>query len=270
MDELKDLMSISDEKAKFQKLEKAEILEMVVSHMRNMQTSLNNSGSQNGNENQENGSMSYCYSLAYRQCLNEFQSFLAAMPDLNDEIKSRVMTFMTQRYMDSMNSGQIGPIKKKTASPTNPANGSSVRHTPYNKNQLKSKRKSSQQDELSILTVNESNSTNISNLSYSSSSSSSSSSYFYANNQAAPPTPGSPSQFEDSTIITNSSNSSSASSSPSSSPIMTQNNTVAAAAAASTLLAKNIALAQIYSNLEIYKTAAASFAAAGCIWRPYK
>ena len=159
---------------------------------------------------------------------------------------------------------QTGPIKKKT----NGANNS-VRHTPYSKNQLKSKRKSCQQDELSILTVNESNSNNISNLSYSSSSSSSSSSYFYAN-QAAPPTPGSPSQFEDSTIITNSSNSSSASSSPSSSPIMTQNNSVAAAAAASTLLAKNIALAQIYSNLELYKTAAASFAAAGCIWRPYK
>jgi hypothetical protein len=54
LDELKDLMAQSDDKARYQKMEKAEILEMAVAYMRNIR--LNNPHASFFNNNSSNSS----------------------------------------------------------------------------------------------------------------------------------------------------------------------------------------------------------------------
>ena len=191
LDELKDLMSITDDKAKFQKLEKAEILEMVVTHMRNIQVS---GGAANGSSSMPPSNLGFYYAMAYRQCLNEFQSFLTVLPDINEEFKSRIMVYMTQRYMDivagwnkssSSTSSQVVNNENEISPSQNEALVSNLvikkekkihadRHMPYKqKNTHKKINNSNEQQHLSVLTNNEQNlSTH--------SSSSSSSSYFYS------------------------------------------------------------------------------------------
>ncbi len=99
LDELKDLMSQADDKAKYQKMEKAEILEMAVTYMKSL---LNNNNSSctvthaNQSEFQNN------YTQAYRQCLNEFQTCLQSLPGVQDDFKSGIMYQMSRRYTEML------------------------------------------------------------------------------------------------------------------------------------------------------------------------
>ena len=97
LDELKEIMSQSDDKARYQKMEKAEILEMAVSYMRNVTTK--------PNQNQDINYQSY-YAMAYQQCLSEFQNYLNVVPGVRDDFKSRIMNHMSQRYLEIASSKQ--------------------------------------------------------------------------------------------------------------------------------------------------------------------
>ena len=88
LDELKDLMSQSEDKTKYQKMEKAEILEMAVMYMRNLRNSTEMAPESNAQQ----------YALAYKQCMNEFQTFLTMFPGVKDDLKINLMNHMSQRY----------------------------------------------------------------------------------------------------------------------------------------------------------------------------
>lgn len=102
LDELKDLMSESDDKAKYQKMEKAEILEMAVSYMKNLRQS--NVAAEQAPSNTQH------YEQAYKQCLGEFNNFLQVFPGVKEDFRSCAMSYMTQRYTDMQQNFQ-GPIK---------------------------------------------------------------------------------------------------------------------------------------------------------------
>lgn len=90
LDELKEIMSQTDDKARYQKMEKAEILEMAVAYMRNMPQQ---------NSAQDSNYQTY-YVMAYQQCLAEFQNYLNVLPGVRDDFKSRILSHMSQRYME--------------------------------------------------------------------------------------------------------------------------------------------------------------------------
>lgn len=100
-------MSQSDDKARYQKMEKAEILEMAVSYMKNLRNNDNAGSSSSSNKNEMNN-LQY-YSMAYRQCLSEFQNFLGGVQGINDEFKSNIMNHMSQRYMDMLSYASSNP-----------------------------------------------------------------------------------------------------------------------------------------------------------------
>ena len=157
LDELKDLMSQADDKAKYQKMEKAEILEMAVNYMKNLRTAQPSSVNTCNNISGDNSSMQY-YSLAFKQCLSEFQNYLALFPGIKDDFKSNIMSYMTQRYMENISSKKNPQLKRKTTT-TN-------RYTPY-----QSERQSSKNENIITVMTNE----NLSLISSSNSSFSSSS-----------------------------------------------------------------------------------------------
>lgn len=130
LDELKDLMSQADDKAKYQKMEKAEILEMAVVFMKN-QRSNNSNNTENNTENNTN--MAQYYNLAYRQCLNEFQNYLQILPGLKDDCKSKIMGHMTQRYVEmaSNNNNMSRNISENNSKSTSIRKSQSVRYSPY-------------------------------------------------------------------------------------------------------------------------------------------
>ena len=108
LDQLKEIMSQADDKARYQKMEKAEILEMAVAYMRNQhviektkeETYHQTDPNHQPNQQQSSQKNLQYYSLAYRQCLNEFQSFLANFPGVQEDFKANLMAHMSQRYMD--------------------------------------------------------------------------------------------------------------------------------------------------------------------------
>jgi len=123
LEELKDLMSQADEKAKYQKLEKAEILEMAVQYMKSLKQNSDCS------QNTTLATQTY-YTAAYRQCMTELQSFLNVCPGVKDDFKMRVLGHLSQRYTDI----------SATVSQKQAANGKynelkqqqqSVRYSPY-------------------------------------------------------------------------------------------------------------------------------------------
>ncbi|CAF3438618.1 unnamed protein product [Rotaria sp. Silwood2] len=71
LDELKDLIALTDDRARYQKLEKAEILEMTVTYIQNLKQRMNNSI-----ENYENG---------YRQCSEEIWKLIHSVPNIYPE-----------------------------------------------------------------------------------------------------------------------------------------------------------------------------------------
>lgn len=139
LDELKDLMSQADDKAKYQKMEKAEILEMAVTFMRNLTTS----NTQQRTETTNNANNMQNYALAYAQCLNEFQTCLQTAPGIQEEFKSRIMSQMTRRYNDLVTSRQgapdnvtIGSQKRKMSQYKKSARYGPYSHTPEKKARL--------------------------------------------------------------------------------------------------------------------------------------
>lgn len=130
LDELKDLMSQADDKARYQKMEKAEILEMAVTYMKNMKSSQTN---ENSNSMQEANHQAY-YTMAFQQCLNEFQNFLNVFPGVKDDFKSRIMSYMSQRYIEltSQTQGLNDSTSKKCKQ--------SARYSPYSNRQSPNKR----------------------------------------------------------------------------------------------------------------------------------
>ncbi|CAF1022778.1 unnamed protein product [Brachionus calyciflorus] len=119
LDELKEIMSQSDDKARYQKMEKAEILEMAVSYMRNL-----------NRNTQQDSNYEYYYTMAYQQCLNEFQNYLNVLPGVRDDFKHRIMNHMSQRYMEiasNNSSPKSGDFKTKSKS---------SRYSPYSYNRV--------------------------------------------------------------------------------------------------------------------------------------
>jgi hypothetical protein len=170
LDELKDLMSQADDKAKYQKMEKAEILEMAVNYMKTMRSKQSDQSSSTTTTNN-----AQYYGLAFRQCLNEFQNYLALFPGIKDDFKSKIMSYMTQRYMESLtNSSNTNSSTKSNLKRT-----ISNRYTPYNSQSERQPVKQQQQSNENLITVitNAVDQQNMS--SHSSNSSFSSSSYFY-------------------------------------------------------------------------------------------
>ncbi len=266
-------MSITDDKAKFQKLEKAEILEMVVSHMRNIQMS---GGAGNSSENSHDNStnLGFYYAIAYRQCLNEFQSFLSVFPDVNDEFKARIMGYMTQRYMDivaSMNKSNVS--NENVATPTNlpikkEKKHHSNRYSPYStNNKQKSTPTKQEKDNLSILTNNEQNMSTMS-----ASSNSSASSYnFYTQANKYGGSCSSLDSYQPQTQPQSPSNDSTSSSaeiphrsahmSPSSSPVQLNCSSPNSALAAKQMLMAHSDL--MFTNFELYQNCLMK------VWRPW-
>jgi hypothetical protein len=283
-------MSITDDKAKFQKLEKAEILEMVVGHMRNIQmTGGAGNASDSGHENSaSSANLGFYYAIAYRQCLNEFQSFLSVFPDVNDEFKARIMGYMTQRYMDivaSMNksSSTTSSVDSSTTNATSTnvtvkkeKKPHSNRYSPYNTAHTNHSKQpkctpKKEKDNLSILT--NSNEQNISTASSSSSSSSSSSYNFY--NQAAKyggscssldsyqaqTQPQSPSNDSTSSSSVDNQRHSDIHMSPSSSPVQSNCSSPNTALAAKQMLLAHSDL--MFTNFELYQSCLMK------VWRPW-
>ena len=104
LDELKDLMSQSEDKAKYQKMEKAEILEMAVGYMRNMKQS-------NINQQQSPVDTTTNYNHAYKQCLTDFHTQLQTIPGIHDEYKSQIMNKMSLKYTE-MTQGSTKSLKQ--------------------------------------------------------------------------------------------------------------------------------------------------------------
>lgn len=152
LDELKDLMSESDDKAKYQKMEKAEILEMAVTYMKNLRT----------NSTEQQPPVNH-YEQAYKQCLSEFNSFLQIFPGVKDDFRSCAMTYMTQRYVEQHNiHGQVKTDRRKSH-----VTKKSSRYMPYTH---ESNKKSTPMDCMSITT--DQNSLNSSSFNFSGSCSS--------------------------------------------------------------------------------------------------
>ncbi|CAF0914666.1 unnamed protein product [Adineta steineri] len=84
LDELKDLMALTDERARYQKLEKAEILEMTVNYIRNLKRTMNNSM-----EDYENG---------YRQCSEEMWKLIHSLPNIVPEQRDCLATRCRQMW----------------------------------------------------------------------------------------------------------------------------------------------------------------------------
>ncbi|CAF0808601.1 unnamed protein product [Didymodactylos carnosus] len=85
LDELKELMALTDERARYQKLEKAEILEMAVNYVRNLKRIVHLSM-----EDYEN---------SYRQCTEEIWKFINAIPNIVPEQRDRLANRCRQMWV---------------------------------------------------------------------------------------------------------------------------------------------------------------------------
>ncbi|CAF3347110.1 unnamed protein product [Rotaria socialis] len=84
LDELKDLMALTDERARYQKLEKAEILEMTVNYIRNLKRHMHNSA-----DDYENG---------YKQCSEEMWKLIYSSPNIIPEQRERLANRCRQMW----------------------------------------------------------------------------------------------------------------------------------------------------------------------------
>lgn len=91
LDELKEIMSQTDDKARYQKMEKAEILEMAVNYMR---MSMSAGGKLNAVPPSND-----VYAIAYNQLLADFTHSLACMPGLRDDFKAQVLSQMSAQIL---------------------------------------------------------------------------------------------------------------------------------------------------------------------------
>lgn len=109
LDELKDIMSQTDDKARYQKMEKAEILEMAVNYMR---MSMSGGGKLNQPTND-------VYALAYNQLLADFTHSLAAMPGLRDDFKAQMLNQMGAQILRNKMAAAV--VKSQSVTPVPPA-----------------------------------------------------------------------------------------------------------------------------------------------------
>ncbi|CAF1095283.1 unnamed protein product [Rotaria sp. Silwood1] len=86
LDELKDLIAITNDKVRYQKLEKAEILEMTVTYVRNLKQRMNNSI-----ENYENG---------YKQCSEEIWKLIHSLPNIYPEQRQCLANCCRQMWIN--------------------------------------------------------------------------------------------------------------------------------------------------------------------------
>ncbi|CAF1346421.1 unnamed protein product [Rotaria sordida] len=86
LDELKDLIALTEDKARYQKLEKAEILEMTVIYVQNLKQRMNNSI-----ENYENG---------YRQCSEEIWKLIYSLPNIYPEQRQYLANRCRQMWIN--------------------------------------------------------------------------------------------------------------------------------------------------------------------------
>lgn len=109
LDELKEIMSQTDDKARYQKMEKAEILEMAVNYMRM-------SMSNGGKISQPTPDI---YALAYNQLLTDFSHSLAMMPGMRDDFKAQLLGNLgTQLLRQRVVSSNKAPTTQPTSQPT--------------------------------------------------------------------------------------------------------------------------------------------------------
>lgn len=99
LDELKEIMSQTDDKARYQKMEKAEILEMAVNYMRMSMSS--------GKFSQ--APTSDIYSVAYNQLLADFGHSLAIMPGLGDDFKAQLLNNLGAQILRGKSAGPAQP-----------------------------------------------------------------------------------------------------------------------------------------------------------------
>ncbi|CAF0743619.1 unnamed protein product [Didymodactylos carnosus] len=78
LDELKDLLACNYDRARYQKLEKAEILEMCVDFLKQINGRLNG--------------MKRNYELGYQRCTNEISNFLNTVPGMTPIQRQRLVT----------------------------------------------------------------------------------------------------------------------------------------------------------------------------------
>ncbi|CAF2435023.1 unnamed protein product [Rotaria sp. Silwood2] len=105
LDELKDLMALTDERARYQKLEKAEILEMTVNYIRNLKRTMNNSI-----EDYENG---------YRQCSEEMWKLIYTLPNIVPEQRERLANRCRQVWTNRRLAHHHHPYQRRTIPTTN-------------------------------------------------------------------------------------------------------------------------------------------------------
>jgi hypothetical protein len=133
LDELKDLMAQSDDKARYQKMEKAEILEMAVAYMRNIRinnphasffsTTNTNSNSCSSNSSSSNDLLNLNTNAQtsnttnelltqqiYAKCLSDIQNFVCIHPGIHDEVKAGLVSHLTQRFANLSSSSSENVI----------------------------------------------------------------------------------------------------------------------------------------------------------------
>ncbi len=93
LDELKTLMSNADDKARYQKMEKAEILEMAVGFMKN---ACRQPRQQQQTITTDNHNDSYLMA-AYKQCFADFQHYLTEI-NIDNETKMNMLNKLNQRF----------------------------------------------------------------------------------------------------------------------------------------------------------------------------
>ncbi|CAF2435004.1 unnamed protein product [Rotaria sp. Silwood2] len=96
LDELKDLLAIHCDKARYQKLEKAEILEMCVDFVKQTNVHLN--------------SIKHNYELGYQQCTNDITTFLNTIPEISFIQRQHLL-----KHLSTSNNRRFHPYRQTTS-----------------------------------------------------------------------------------------------------------------------------------------------------------
>ncbi|CAF0808621.1 unnamed protein product [Didymodactylos carnosus] len=103
LDELKDLLACHYDRARYQKLEKAEILEMCVDFVKQINSRLN--------------SMKRNYELGYQRCTNEISNFLMSVPGMTPVQRQRLLS-----QLRSSTTHRFSPYEQRPTTTTTTTN----------------------------------------------------------------------------------------------------------------------------------------------------
>lgn len=101
LDELKDLILISDNSdgvKQYQKLEKAEILEMAVNYVKSLQRNKQISFKSNCDSSFLESKLHSSYLKKLQQHVNDLQAFIKTLPNIQLESKVAILNYMNQLY----------------------------------------------------------------------------------------------------------------------------------------------------------------------------